>query len=74
MGTLSVQVLKWLGTFFTLCGAIFTSLNIDPLNVLLFNFGSAAWLMAAIQMKYKSLIVVNSGLLAVYAFGIFYRI
>ena len=68
------EFLKWLGTALTIAGAVTTSLAIDPLNVYLFNAGAATWLLAAIRMKEKSLIVVNAGLLAVYLFGIFYRI
>ena len=68
------QFLKWLGTALTIAGAVATALAIDPLNVYLFNAGAVTWLLAAIRMKEKSLIVVNAGLLAVYLFGIFYRI
>jgi ABC-type enterobactin transport system permease subunit len=68
------EILKWVGTALTIAGAITTSLAIDPLNVYLFNAGAVTWLLAAIRMKEKSLIVVNAGLLAVYLFGIFYRI
>ena len=68
------EFLKWLGTALTIAGAVATALAIDPLNVYLFNAGAVTWLLAAIRMKEKSLIVVNAGLLAVYLFGIFYRI
>jgi len=67
------EVLKWFGTALTIGGAVATALVIDPLNVYLFNAGAVTWLWAAIRMKEKSLIVVNAGLLAVYLFGIFYR-
>ncbi len=67
------EILKWLGTALTIGGAVATALAIDPLNVYLFNAGAVTWLWAAIRMKEKSLIVVNAGLLAVYLFGIFYR-
>ncbi len=67
------EILKWLGTALTIGGAVATALAIDPLNVYLFNVGAVTWLWAAIRMKEKSLIVVNAGLLAVYLFGIFYR-
>lgn len=67
------ESLKWLGTALTIAGAVATALAIDPLNVYLFNAGAVTWLLAAIRMKEKSLIVVNAGLLAVYLFGIFYR-
>jgi hypothetical protein len=68
------EFLKWLGTLLTIAGAVATSLAIDPLNVYLFNAGALTWLCAAVRMKEKSLIVVNAGLLAVYLFGIFYRV
>lgn len=68
------EFLKWLGTALTIAGAVATSLAIDPLNVYLFNAGALTWLWAATRMKEKSLIVVNAGLLAVYLFGIIYRI
>ena len=68
------EILKWVGTALTIAGAIATSLALDPLNVYLFNAGALTWLAAAIRMKEKSLIVVNAGLLAVYLFGIFYRV
>ena len=68
------EFLKWFGTALTIAGAVATALAIDPLNVYLFNAGALVWLSAAIRMKEKSLIVVNAGLLAVYMFGVFYRI
>lgn len=69
-----INLLKWSGTSFTLAGALTTSLAIDPLNVYLFNIGAILWMLAAIKMKEKSLIVVNAGLLMIYLFGVFYRI
>ncbi len=68
------EILKWVGTALTIAGAIATSLALDPLNVYLFNAGALTWLAAAIRMKEKSLIVVNAGLLAVYVFGVIYRL
>jgi hypothetical protein len=68
------EILKWVGTALTIAGAIATSLALDPLNVYLFNAGALTWLAAAIRMKEKSLIVVNAGLLAVYMFGVIYRL
>jgi hypothetical protein len=68
------EILKWLGTALTIAGAVATSLALDPLNVYLFNAGALTWLFAAIRMKEKSLIVVNAGLLAVYVFGVIYRL
>jgi hypothetical protein len=68
------NVLKWLGTAFTLAGALATSLALDPLNVYLFNAGAVTWLIAAIRMKESSLIVVNAGLLLIYIYGIIHRL
>ncbi len=68
------EILKWVGTALTIAGAIATSLALDPLNVYLFNAGALTWLAAAIRMKEKSLIAVNAGLLAVYIFGVIYRL
>lgn len=64
------SILKWTATAVTLLGAILTSLNIYPLNVIAFNVGSILWLMFAIRIKEKSLVVVNAGLLLVYVFGL----
>ena len=64
------NILKWVATTITLIGAVLTSLNIYPLNVLAFNIGSVLWLIFAIRIKEPSLIVVNSGLLLVYVAGL----
>jgi len=68
------EIFKWTGTAFTLAGAAATALAFDPLNVILFNFGSLAWLIAAVRMKDTSLIAVNTGLLAIYFIGFLIRI
>jgi hypothetical protein len=64
------NILKWVATAITLIGAVLTSLNIYPLNVIAFNLGSVLWLIFAIRIKEPSLIVVNSGLLLVYIAGL----
>jgi uncharacterized protein with PQ loop repeat len=64
------NILKWAATTITLIGAVLTSLNIYPLNVIAFNIGSVLWLIFAIRIKEPSLIVVNSGLLLVYIAGL----
>jgi hypothetical protein len=68
------NLLKWVGTCFTIGGALATALAIDPLNVWLFNLGALTWLLAAIRMKENSLIAVNAGLLAIYVYGFIIRI
>lgn len=64
------NILKWVATAITLIGAVLTSLNIYPLNVIAFNIGSVLWLIFAIRIKEPSLIVVNTGLLLVYIAGL----
>lgn len=64
------NILKWAATAITLIGAVLTSLNIYPLNVIAFNLGSVLWLISAIRIKEPSLIVVNAGLLLVYIAGL----
>ena len=64
------NILKWVATAITLIGAVLTSLNIYPLNVITFNLGSVLWLIFAIRIKEPSLIVVNTCLLLVYVAGL----
>jgi len=61
--------LKWSATVLTIAGALLTSLNTYPLNVWAFNAGSVLWLIFAVRIKENSLIVVNTGLLAIYMLG-----
>jgi len=63
------NTLKWVGTLCTIGGAIATSASVDPLNVVLFNIGSIAWLIAAVRMRETALIAVNAGLLVIYMAG-----
>ena len=65
---------KWLGTTFTILGALFTTLGLDPVNVYAFNLGAILWLVAAVRMKEPSLIAVNGALLAIYFVGFILRI
>lgn len=66
--------LKWTGTALTLAGALAVSLQLDPLNVILFNLGAISWLAAAVRMREPSLIAVNGGLLTIYMFGAILRL
>lgn len=65
-----MKTIKWSATFLTILGAIFTSLDMYPWNVVAFNFGSLLWVWFAMLIKEKSLIVVNVGLLLVYVAGL----
>ena len=64
--------LKWAGTWVTLAGALATSLRIDPLNVYLLNLGSLLFLLWAFRIRDRAMITVNSGLLSIYALGLFF--
>jgi hypothetical protein len=67
-------VLKWVGTILTVGGALMTAIDVDPLNIYLFNLGALSWLIAAVRMKELSLIVVNGALLTIYVIGFILRI
>jgi hypothetical protein len=67
-------VLKWVGTILTVGGALMTAIDVDPLNIYLFNAGALIWLVAAVRMKELSLIVVNGALLTIYVIGLILRI
>jgi hypothetical protein len=64
---------KWVATAITLSGALFTSLGIDPLNIILLNIGSFLFLIWGFMIKDKAMISVNSGLLFIYFFGLVLR-
>jgi hypothetical protein len=63
---------KWSGVWFTLAGALCTSLRIDPLNVYLLNLGSLLFVIWAIRIRERAMITVNAGLLAIYVLGLFF--
>jgi hypothetical protein len=72
---MNLNTLKWLGTGFTVLGALLTSLgNWDPYNVTAFNLGAIFWLWASIRMREASLITVNAVLLTIYVFGTIIRL
>ena len=61
--------LKWIATASVILGAILTSADIQPYNMIVFNFGNICWLAIGIMWKEKSLVVLNIGLIAIYAAG-----
>jgi hypothetical protein len=72
---MNLTVLKWLGTGFTILGALLTSLgDWDPYNVAAFNVGAVFWLWASIRMRELSLITVNAVLLTIYVIGSIIRL
>lgn len=70
-----LTVLKWVGTGFTILGALLTSLGgFDPYNVWAFNVGAVAWLTASVKMRDTALITVNAVLLTIYVIGAILRV
>jgi hypothetical protein len=68
-----VNVIKWIATVVTLCGAMATALMYDPLNIYLLNLGAVLFLIWGVLIKDKAMMTVNAGLLATYVLGIFVR-
>lgn len=64
---------KWIGTFFSIVGALATAGGFDPVNIIAFNLGCVFWLLASIRMKDAALMSVNAGLLGIYALGALVR-
>lgn len=72
---MNLTLLKWLGTGFTILGALLTSLGSwDPWNVAAFNLGAIFWLWASMRMRDSALITVNAVLLTIYVFGVILRL
>ena len=69
-----VNILKWVATFVTLGGALATALMIDPLNIWLLNLGALLFLIWGVCIRERAMVAVNFGLLAIYVFGLIYRI
>ena len=65
-------ILKWAGCATVCAGALCTSLRIDPLNIYFLNAGAALYLLWAVRIGERNLIVVNAVLLALYLVGLFY--
>jgi len=65
-------ILKWAGCVTVCAGALCTSLRIDPLNIYFLNAGALLYLLWAVRIGERNLIVVNGVLLALYLVGLFY--
>jgi hypothetical protein len=65
-------VMKWVACATVCLGALCTSLRIDPLNIYLLNAGAVIYLVWAVRIRERSLIVVNAVLLAIYLVGLFH--
>lgn len=62
--------LKWTACAVTLGGALLTSLRIDPQNIWLLNVGAALYLWWSLSIREWNLVVINAGLLSIYAIGL----
>ena len=72
---MNLTALKWLGTAFTILGALLTSLEgFDPYNVAAFNLVAIFWLWASVRMRDSALITVNAVLLTIYVIGAILRL
>ena len=72
---MNLTALKWLGTGFTILGALLTSLGgFDPANVYAFNLGAGFWLCASVRMRDAALMAVNAALLSIYVIGAILRL
>jgi hypothetical protein len=69
-----INVIKWLGTLLTAGGALMTAIDVDPLNIYLFNGGAFFWLVASIRMRDFPLICLNASLLIISIVGLILRI
>jgi hypothetical protein len=66
-------ILKWTACVVTLAGAIATSLQMDPVNILLLNTGAVLYLMWAWRIREWNLIVINVALITIYVVGLLIR-
>jgi hypothetical protein len=69
-----VDIIKWFATGLTLCGAVCTAFQVDPLNVYFLNAGALVFLIWACMIKEKAMITVNAGLLIIYIIGLVVRV
>ena len=60
---------KWISSIILIIGMIFTANNIYPHNLFLHFIGLGGWLWVAVIWNDRSLIVLNSVALAIYANG-----
>ena len=68
-----LKFLEWLATAVTLAGTVLTSLALDPWNIYVLNLGSALWVLWAAYEGRRSIVMVNLGMLVIYAVGIVSR-
>jgi hypothetical protein len=68
------NIAKHTALFFTLVGALFTSLAWDPFNILFLNLGAVLYLYWSLSVRDWNLVAVNAGLLTIYVIGAIIRL
>ena len=68
------SILKWIATAITIGGALTVVYGIDPLNIYLLNGASLLWIMWGLRIREWSIVVVNTAMLVIYAWGLFIRL
>lgn len=67
-------IIKWIALCVTIAGAICTTLQIDPINIYLGNFGALLYMTWAIRIKDVNIALVNLAMLTIYGYGLYYRV
>lgn len=68
------SILKWLATLLTILGALAITHGLDPLNIYLLNVASILWIIWALRIGERSIIVVNAAMLVIYGYGLIIRL
>ena len=68
------SILKWIATAITIGGALTVVYGIDPLNIYLLNGASLLWIVWGLRIREWSIVVVNTAMLVIYAWGLFIRL
>jgi hypothetical protein len=62
--------LKWISTVICLTGALLTSFQITPYNIIVLNIGAVLFIVWSIGVKDKAMITINAGFLIIYSAGV----
>ena len=65
-----LQYGKWISSIILIIGMVLTAYNIFPMNLLFHVIGLSGWLLVSIAWNDKSLIMLNTVALVIYANGI----
>jgi hypothetical protein len=68
------SILKWIATTITICGALTVVYGIDPLNIYFLNGACLVWILWGWRIREWSIVVVNTAMLVIYAWGLFIRL